>query len=225
MLVCHVLLPHTSLPSLANVAVECVVLMFHFFIETRTRLARSPGNGIPWLIGRPPDVVAGGCLSPSPNPQSRPALLAALCPCLCLVIAAVAGGDKENDTDVSVSVLQEVTEGKFPARFGAGVVWHQGFLFVMGGASTVSSSNSSLPSYVYYNDVYRSRDRGVSWETLTTAPWTQRTEFGVVSFGDNLYVYGGKGPLLNIPFLVTCLNDVWLTPNAGLTWSLLTFAG
>jgi hypothetical protein len=37
-------------------------------------------------------------------------------------------------------------------------------------------------------------------------------------------VAGGKGPFLDLPQFVTCLSDVYMSPNDGLTWSLLAVA-
>jgi hypothetical protein len=47
-------------------------------------------------------------------------------------------------SDDNEPVLQMISEGWFPPRFGAGVVWHAGALYVMGGANSVPNNGSSV---------------------------------------------------------------------------------
>ncbi len=88
----------------------------------------------------------------------------------------------------------------------------------MGGSNRVSDNSSLVASFIYFNDVWRSEDEGLTWIALNNAGWSNRTGFGLVANGDSMYVYGGKGLYWNIPFFVTCLNDVWVTNNGGLQW-------
>ncbi len=139
--------------------------------------------------------------------------------CAALVLAVVGIGTPTEGDDLPV--LLPVANHAFRPRVGAGVVWHNDYLYVMGGSDNVASA-SNVSITTYFQDVYRSHDRGVTWDTLSNASWSARAYFGTVSYDGSLYVYGGQGPWFVFP--ESCLNDVYVTQDDALTWQYLTLA-
>jgi hypothetical protein len=142
--------------------------------------------------------------------RARRALLAALA-LACAVSPSDAGRTVARGTDADQAFMSAVVGSQdatqvvtllsargFPPRFGAGIVWHEGALFVMGGMSSVNvtDNNTVLESFEYYSDVYTSVDGGVTWAVVVPdhpSPltlWSERAGFGVVSANGKLYVYG-----------------------------------
>ena len=79
-------------------------------------------------------------------------------------------------------------------------------LLIMGGAIF-------LPNYYLTNDIWRSSDKGRSWQSIPVSNhWSIRNAFqSVVLPNNSILVMGGYDGALN-------LNDVWLSVNGGVNW-------
>ena len=69
---------------------------------------------------------------------------------------------------------------------------------------------------ILWNDVWRSRDSGVSWRRLGTAPWAPRAYFQAVTKDGVMYVLGGQDQASGQPS--TFYNDVWASRD-GRSWT------
>lgn len=165
--------------------------------------------------------------------------------------------DVWRSTDVGESwelIADGATEPIWPARSYFQALEHDGALWVLGGQDYGLMPNpfcellaaglepppgldidpdapcpEFLPTSNFFNDVWRSGDRGVSWERATQdAPWSQRAGLSAVSVGDHMYVLGGSqnddqsliGP--NGPQRLY-FNDVWRSED-GVEWEQMTDA-
>jgi hypothetical protein len=70
----------------------------------------------------------------------------------------------------------------------------------------------------YYNDVWRSTDKGATWTQMTaSAHWEDRYFFGSVVLPDgSIVIMGGTNAANN------GLNDVWRSTDEGATWTQMT---
>ena len=96
---------------------------------------------------------------------------------------------------------QMARKAEFTTRDGAGLVSHNGKLYLLGGWEHEKRKPVTSTS-----EVWVSENDGVNWRLLTTAPWTARHGAGWVSFGDKLWVISGDGH-----------EDVWSSPD-GVEW-------
>ncbi len=92
------------------------------------------------------------------------------------------------------------SEGRWTARWGASVAYHDGTMYLMGG--TDQDGNT-------YNDVWKSLD-GRNWTELTSAAeWSIRRNSAAVSHDGRLWMLGGlKGGSARV-------NDVWYSTGSG----------
>ncbi len=122
-------------------------------------------------------------------------------------------GTPENDdfTWTTENDDLEWTEDRWPGRWGANVVYHEGSMYLMGGADTT----------IAYNDVWKSAN-GRNWTNLTLAAnWTTRRDAATVSYDGRLWLLGG---LSNNTERV---NDVWHSAGSdadetGIVWERAT---
>src|SRR5262249_15615880 len=92
-----------------------------------------------------------------------------------------------------------------PPRVFYGATVHDSKIWIFGGFDGKN----------YYNDVWNSRD-GVTWIRIAgTAPWSRRSNPSVVSFKNELWLFGG-GIIDG-----ESSNDVWHSPD-GTHWKLAT---
>ena len=80
--------------------------------------------------------------------------------------------------------------------------------------------------YRYFNDVWLSKDEGVSWTRITaSAPWSPRSMFqAVVLTNNDILIMGGysyaydstSDPNNHIH------NDIWISTNGGSNWNIVT---
>lgn len=75
--------------------------------------------------------------------------------------------------------------------------------------------------HTWFNDVWRSTNKGVDWTVLTSsAPWSARSAHtSVVDAYGNMFVMGGSNNGTNMFY-----NDVWVSLDSGRTWNILTTA-
>ena len=109
------------------------------------------------------------------------------------------------------------------ARAGLQAVKLGGRMYVIGGRTPASPL---IPfASVIFNDVWRSADKGASWEQVTDdAPWPARAYFEAVTRsrkhgdGKELFVLGGQNFDLPSEFF----NDVWRSRDGGQSWRQIT---
>jgi len=112
------------------------------------------------------------------------------------------------------SWVQQTGAAPWAARkfFGA-VIDSQGRLYIAGGLSGHGSGG--------LNDVWRSQDKGVSWEAMSlAAPWSGRHSMTLVRMlggmnKDKLYILGGTDGFAH--------HDVWEGNPEGTSWELMQF--
>jgi hypothetical protein len=97
---------------------------------------------------------------------------------------------------------QKAANPALPPRVGHSMVAHAGALFVLGGRSR------GVP----LNDVWSSRDDGVTWNSEATSPFTPRYNQCAVSLGGALFVLGGVGDYGE--------GEVWTSVD-GKVWSTI----
>jgi hypothetical protein len=114
------------------------------------------------------------------------------------------------------------------ARAGLSVAELNGDIYVLAGSQNDDTAIvGGPPTRIYYNDVWRSRDGGRTWENATAdAPWEPRAGAVVVVKGDFMYLLGGEDGFICLP-LPDCdppyFNDVWRSAD-GANWELVTEA-
>ena len=83
----------------------------------------------------------------------------------------------------------------------------QGNIILMGGQDLTT----------FYNDVWRSQDKGKTWELLNAdAPWDVRAGHHTMIIGDDIYLFAGG---LNT-FGRIFYNDLWVSKDQGANWEL-----
>ena len=87
-------------------------------------------------------------------------------------------------------------------------------IYVMGGQTVSFLGNP------FYNDVWRSCNGGLDWESLGNAPWTTRAGIAFTLFRGNMVIAGGCYGS-SIGRGRQFLNDVWSSSD-GRTWEQLT---
>lgn len=110
------------------------------------------------------------------------------------------------DLDRLETIWYRVTdEAPFRGRDGHAAVFISGSILVLGGAS---SDFDALTT----SEVWQSKDNGVTWNMVTSAPgWPARTFHEAVAIKDIVYILGGFGEF-------GYCNDVWRSLDGGLTW-------
>ena len=93
-------------------------------------------------------------------------------------------------------------------------------LFIMGGRTPTPSPANPLGS-VLWNDVWKSRDLGRTWQKVGDAPWAARGYFQAVTKDGAMYVFGGQNQNFGQPS--EFFNDVWRSCD-GRTWKQMTAA-
>lgn len=124
--------------------------------------------------------------------------------------------------------VQETPKAGWVGRAGLSAVSHRGALFVLGGSANDDAAIvGGPPQRKYFNDVWRSTDRGKTWKQLTSAAeWAPRAGASVVARGGWIYLFGGEeGFTCNDPSkpCPPYFNDVWRSRN-GVTWQQVTAA-
>lgn len=122
---------------------------------------------------------------------------------------------------------EAVTQYEFPARaFSSCSVNSNEYVFLTGGQGEPYPSKYEDLSDEF-NDVWRSRSHGMSWEQMTdAAPWVARYETLMFSAdmpiakNDIMYVIGGKHDRDGVDN--GYMNDVWVSSDDGSNWSMLT---
>lgn len=118
---------------------------------------------------------------------------------------------------------QVSAEAPWTARAGLQAVKLGGKLYVLGGRTPASPL---IPfASVIFDDIWRSDDKGASWEQVTDdAPWPARAYFEAVTKsrgngkGKELFVLGGQ----NFDQPSDFFNDVWRSRDGGETWKQMT---
>ena len=140
-------------------------------------------------------------------------------------VAAVQSNEVWRSSDGGITWDQVAKDGKrFTSRgFHSSVVLGSGSaaeLYVIGGVSGISTETPR-------DDVWRSTDRGESWDKISSpgisppAGTTPRffpmdDSFTSAVLGNALYVMGGRDRSTTIP---TQLNQVWSSTDRGVTWT------
>ena len=103
-------------------------------------------------------------------------------------------------------------------RAGLQVVELRNTFYLMGGRTPL---DPNIPfASIIWADVWRSQDRGVSWELIADQQWPARAYFQAVSKGGHMYVLGGQDfGLFGSPS--TFFNDVWRSKD-GVDWEQMT---
>lgn len=121
-------------------------------------------------------------------------------------------GDTWSTAD-GVTWRNDAVSTPFGTRFLHRFVVFQNKLWCIGG---VQSDTTFGQFWTHYNDVWSSPD-GVTWTLETgSAAFLPRCGHALMVFGNNLYVCGGRGLLINF-------DDVWSSPN-GKTWTRVATA-
>ncbi len=129
--------------------------------------------------------------------------------------------DDQGGTPLTLLQLNSASS-LFSPRYDAGLVFHALGLYLMGGVNVELSqalSGDVGSAVTFYQDVYLSNDDGKTWTMLGQAIWETRAAFGLVSYGEYMYLYGGVGRYLFGEII--CFNDVWASTD-GKTWSILS---
>jgi hypothetical protein len=123
--------------------------------------------------------------------------------------------------DVAAYEWTKVFDGQdayWARRAGLQVVELRNDFYLMGGRTPL---DPNIPfASIIWADVWRSGDRGVSWELIADQQWPARAYFQAVSKGGHMYVLGGQDfGLFGSPS--TFFNDVWRS-NDGVDWEQMT---
>ena len=122
---------------------------------------------------------------------------------------------------------QMIEAAPWDGRAGLSSVVHKGEIYIMGGSFNDDPAViGGLPTRVYFNDVWKSRN-GRDWVKLTdNAPWEPRAGAIVVVKNGYIYLLGGEDGFTCLPQSPRCppyFNDVWRTRD-GANWELVTAA-
>ena len=92
-------------------------------------------------------------------------------------------------------------------------ITHDGQVYIMGGYLGTSISP--------HTDVWSSPNGNNAWSEKTTAAgWGNRFGLGAASFGNRIYVIGGRVETSNNNF--SNRNDVWSSVDGGVNWTMVT---
>jgi hypothetical protein len=157
------------------------------------------------------------------------------------VTAYAAGGLRGGALDFGSYEWIEVNPAsQWAPRSGLQVVELHNSFYLMGGRTPIDPAILPVPgASVIWGDVWKSRDRGVSWEMIldsdTEGHWPARAFFEAVTKGGYMYVLGGQNfnvvenpncppfPSNCPPFISTSdfFNDVWRSRD-GIHWTQMT---
>lgn len=114
--------------------------------------------------------------------------------------------DSWQSTDAGVSWARVNTSSGWFARYGhSTVTLSDGTLILLGGTDS---------SYSYFNDTWRSTDKGSTWSKINTSSgWSKRAYMSVVALEDDtLVLMGGSDE-------TSSTNDTWRSTDSGVTWT------
>ena len=112
-------------------------------------------------------------------------------------------------------------------RAGLSAAVLKGAIYVFAGSVNDDSAViGGPPVREYFNDVWKSRDDGRTWEKVNgEAPWSKRAGAATVVKGGHIYLLGGEVGFTCPPGQPECelpyFNDVWRTRD-GRTWKQVT---
>jgi hypothetical protein len=132
-----------------------------------------------------------------------------------VVFPAASFGTGTAANSFSWTKLYEGGADGWAGRAGLQAAQVGGDLFVMGGRTPAPAQFDPFAG-ILWNDVWRSRDSGVSWRRLGTAPWAPRAYFRAVTKDGVMYVLGGQDQVSGQPS--TFYNDVWASRD-GRSWT------
>jgi len=128
--------------------------------------------------------------------------------------------DVWQSTDNGVTWTQQTASAEWSGRERhASVAMPDGSIILMGGCD---NSGGSYTASGRLNDIWRSTDKGVTWSQQTAnARWSGRFDHSSVAMSDgSIILMGGYGDKSGNS--VGVLNDVWWSPDSGVTWSQQT---
>lgn len=125
-----------------------------------------------------------------------------------------------------VNWTQQTEDAGWAGRAGLSAVVHRGAIYVMGGSFNDDSAIiGGPPTRVYFNDVWCSRDKGVTWTQVNdNAPWMPRAGAVAVSKDGKIYLIGGEDGFTCESGGDRCppyFNDVWSSRD-GRHWEQVT---
>ena len=108
--------------------------------------------------------------------------------------------------------LMNASSGWGAREYHTSVTMPDGSIVLVGGEAAPGSSSD------FYNDTWRSTDKGVTWTLMGTSPgWTARLGHSSVAMPDGSIVLMG-GYLVNV-YGALFMNDAWRSTDNGATWT------
>jgi hypothetical protein len=133
-------------------------------------------------------------------------------------IILMGGGSNMNDTWRSTDygatwTLMTASAGWSAREYHTSVVMPDGSIVLMGGRSLIRWTSGPNRFGIFYNDVWRSTDKGVTWTQINaSAGWSPRWGHSSVVMPDSsIVLMGGEDGSFR--------NDVWRSTDNGLTWT------
>ena len=125
-----------------------------------------------------------------------------------------------------VDWTQQTANAGWAGRAGLSAVTHRGAIYVLGGSFNDDPAViGGPPTRVYFNDVWCSRDKGVTWkQVVENAPWAPRAGAVAVSKNGKIYLIGGEDGFTCESGGDRCppyFNDVWSSRD-GKNWEQVT---
>ncbi len=126
-----------------------------------------------------------------------------------------------------VNWVQATSQAGWEGRAGLSSIVYRDDIYVFGGSKNDDQSiiGPGGPERIYFNDVWKSSDDGVTWQEVTpAADWEPRAGAAVVVKDDYIYLLGGEDGFTcdsGGPRCPPYFNDVWRTQD-GETWDLVT---